>query len=147
MILIALRATLVALFLAAAGTILTDSARADDCWHRGINPCCDNSRTPPPCRPYADPYWGDLFYNYYSQGLCDRTAEMYPSPYPTPMIAGQTYITYQPLMPHEYMYKHHRSYHTYYDGGKGLNRTLVHYSYNPAKVALGRIYATISLPR
>ena len=61
---------------------------------------------------------------------------MYPSPYPTPLIAGRTYITYQPLMPHEYMYWHHRSYHRYYDGGKGLNRTIVKYSRNPAAVAL-----------
>ena len=42
-------------------------------------------------------------------------AEMYLSPRPTPPLVGHTYITYQPLMPHEFLYRHHRSY--YRDNG------------------------------
>jgi hypothetical protein len=30
-------------------------------------------------------------------------------------------------MPHEFMYKHHRTYHQYYDGGRGLTRAHVMY--------------------
>ena len=38
------------------------------------------------------------------------TAALYPSPRPTPPLVGQTYITYEPLSPHEFLYQHHRSY-------------------------------------
>jgi len=56
---------------------------------------------------------GDIFYNHYAydhqtnQGV---PAQLYMSPVPTPPIVGHTYFTYQPLMPHEYMYGHHRDY-------------------------------------
>jgi hypothetical protein len=50
---------------------------------------------------------------------------MYVAPRPVPANVGHTYITYQPLMPHEFMYKHHRTYHQYYDGGRGLTRAKV----------------------
>jgi hypothetical protein len=52
-------------------------------------------------------------------------AQLYVSPRPVPPHVGHTYITYQPLMPHEFMYKHHRTYHQYYDNGRGLTRTYV----------------------
>jgi hypothetical protein len=57
---------------------------------------------------------GDLFYNYYAPpvGACSVGAEMYPCPRPVPPWVGSTYITYQPLMPHEFLYQHHRVYHT-----------------------------------
>ncbi len=82
------------------------------------------------CGPYSRP---DLFYNYYvppvgcttcgSQGAVG--AELYVSPRPTPPLVGHTYITYQPLMPHEFLYYHHRSY--YRDNGPyaGVTRTYV----------------------
>ncbi|MGB6043424.1 MAG: hypothetical protein WBF93_09740 [Pirellulales bacterium] len=55
----------------------------------------------------------DLFHNYYAgPGVYGGgvPARMYLSPRPTPPWVGHTYITYQPLMPHEMMYKHQRTY-------------------------------------
>jgi hypothetical protein len=53
----------------------------------------------------------DLFYNYYAQpGYNGLGAEMYPSPRPAPPLVGHTYVTYQPLMPHEFLHVHHRNY-------------------------------------
>jgi hypothetical protein len=79
------------------------------------------------CGPYSRP---DLFYNYYVPPVaCDGTgavgAQLYISPRPTPPLVGHTYITYQPLMPHEFLYKHHRWY--YRDNGPyaGVTRTRV----------------------
>lgn len=72
-------------------------------------------------RSYPRP---DLFYNFYANGPCGGyPAQMYVSPRPVPAHVGHTYITYQPMMPHEFMYNHHRTYHQYYDGGRGLTRT------------------------
>ena len=55
----------------------------------------------------------DLFYNYYvPSGPCGGApAQLYLSPRPTPPLVGHTYITYQPLMPHEFLYRHTRSYY------------------------------------
>jgi hypothetical protein len=57
---------------------------------------------------------GDLFYNYYVPpvGYGSVGAELYPCPRPTPPLVGHTYVTYQPLMPHEFLYQHHRVYWT-----------------------------------
>jgi hypothetical protein len=56
----------------------------------------------------------DLFYNYYEgpnpNGV---TAGMYVSPLPVPPHVGHTYFTYQPLMPHEYLYRHTRTHYSY----------------------------------
>jgi hypothetical protein len=80
-------------------------------------------------RYYGQP---DLFYNYYTWNNCGAIpAALYVSPRPVPPHVGHTYITYQPLYPHEFMYTHHRTYHRYYNGGQGLNRTSVHYRYSP----------------
>jgi hypothetical protein len=81
-------------------------------------------------------YYGcpDLFYNYYAWPSCtDVGAQLYVSPRPVPEHVGHTYITYQPLLPHEFMYEHHRTYHRYYNGGQGLNRTHVKYWHSPFK--------------
>jgi len=79
-------------------------------------------------RFYGQP---DLFYNYYAWPSCTGLgAELYVSPRPVPPWVGQTYITYQPFYPHEYMYSHHRTYHRYYNGGQGLNRTHVTYAHS-----------------
>jgi hypothetical protein len=60
---------------------------------------------------------GDLFYNYYvpPAGYGSVGAQLYPCPRPTPPLVGHTYITYQPLMPHEFLYKHHRVYRTQHE--------------------------------
>jgi hypothetical protein len=76
-------------------------------------------------RFYGQP---DLFYNYYAWPSCTGVgAALYVSPRPVPPNVGHTFITYQPLYPHEFMYAHHRTYHRYYNGGQGLNRTSVHW--------------------
>ena len=68
----------------------------------------------------------DLFYNYYVGPYpCGTVAAMYVSPLPVPANVGHTYTTYQPLMPHEFLYRHHRRYHRYYNEGRGLTRTSV----------------------
>ena len=55
---------------------------------------------------------GDLFYNYYVPPGPDGgvPAQLYLCPRPTPPVVGHTYVTYQPLMPHEFLYKHRRVY-------------------------------------
>ncbi len=55
---------------------------------------------------------GGLFYNYYVPPVQygGVGASLYPSPRPTPPLVGHTYVTYQPLMPHEFLYPHHRTY-------------------------------------
>lgn len=69
----------------------------------------------------------DLFYNYYVGGTGgSAAAQLYESPLPTPPFVGHTYVTYQPFMPHEYMYRHMRSYYTY-NPGAGWTRTNVRY--------------------
>ena len=69
---------------------------------------------------------GDLFYNFYVPpvGCPSVGAELYPCPRPTPLLVGHTYITYQPLMPHEFLYHHHRTYTNYHADGS-LTRTSV----------------------
>lgn len=52
---------------------------------------------------------------------------MYMAPGPVPAHVGHTYYTYQPFMPHEMLYKHKRTYHRYYDEGRGLTRTHIRY--------------------
>jgi hypothetical protein len=69
---------------------------------------------------------GDLFYNFYVPPVGDQSvgAELYPCPRPVPPRVGWTYITYQPLMPHEFLYHHHRTY-TYYHSEAGRTVTTV----------------------
>lgn len=68
----------------------------------------------------------DLFRPYYAPNNCGGpVASLYPAPHPVPPHVGHTYYTYQPLYPHEFLYPHHRTYHRYYDDGRGLTRTSV----------------------
>ena len=71
---------------------------------------------------------GDLFYNFYVPPVGDGSvgAKLYPCPRPTPPLVGHTYITYQPLMPHEFLYKHHRYYTTFHEDAPAT-RTSVHW--------------------
>ncbi len=54
----------------------------------------------------------DLFYNYYVPPRCcgGVATQLYLCPRPVPPLVGHTYVTYQPLMPHEFLYKHCRKY-------------------------------------
>ncbi len=65
-------------------------------------------------------------YNYYVHpGQAGRLgAQLYVEPRPTPPLVGHTYITYPPLMPHEFLYRHRRVYETYNEGS-GSTRTRV----------------------
>ncbi|MEN6457990.1 MAG: hypothetical protein ABFC63_03605 [Thermoguttaceae bacterium] len=74
---------------------------------------------------------GDLFANYYAApiGYPGAGAKLYVSPRPTPPVVGHTYITYQPLMPHEFLYPHHRVYVTKHDDAP-RTRTSVHWRGN-----------------
>jgi hypothetical protein len=69
-----------------------------------------------------------LFYNYYvGPGHCGYgvPAQLYLSPRPTPPWVGHTYSTYQPLMPHEMLYKHHRLYIRRHPDGGGTRTKVV----------------------
>jgi hypothetical protein len=69
----------------------------------------------------------DLFYNYYvGPNPSGTAAQMYVSPRPVPPHVGWTYTTYQPLMPHEYLYKHTRS-HYAWNPGAGWSRAKIRY--------------------
>ena len=52
--------------------------------------------------------------------------ELYPSPRPTPPWVGHTYVTYQPLMPHELLYPHKRTY-VRRNPDAGFTKTTVRY--------------------
>lgn len=68
----------------------------------------------------------DLFNNYYVPSLeGGPPAQLYISPRPTPPLVGHTYITYQPLMPHEFLYRHRRVYYRWNGGYVPANRTRV----------------------
>lgn len=84
---------------------------------------------PGPLAPVAPP-GEDLFYNFYVGGGGCVPAAMYPSPRPVPAWVGHTYITYQPLLPHEFLYRHHRIYDRW-NPGSGWTRTTVHWGYWP----------------
>ena len=75
---------------------------------------------------YGAPGWVSPEPNYYAMptGPEGLTAALYPSPRPTPPLVGQTYITYEPLAPHEFLYVHHRCYTTY-NGCHQVTRTSV----------------------
>jgi hypothetical protein len=80
------------------------------------------------CGPYSNP---DLFYNYYAAPVPCSTnpgavgAQLYVSPRPVPPWVGHTYITYPPLLPHEFLYHHRRTYYRGHGPHGGLTRTTV----------------------
>jgi hypothetical protein len=69
------------------------------------------------------------FANYYVEGD-GATAQMYLCPRPTPPLVGHTWITYQPLMPHEFLYTHHRKYVTINPGAR-RTVTYVRWGHDP----------------
>jgi hypothetical protein len=104
------------------------------------------------CGPYACRPWeyGNpaLFYNFYVPNNCGGVpATLYVAPYPVPQFVGHTYYTYQPLMPHEFMYPHYRKYRNYYDEGRGIDRTKVQWYSNPVATVLKDVYHVVKLPR
>ena len=91
-----------ALAVVAAGLMQScPAANAEGAWQRTIT--------------YQDK--NDLFANYYVGPYPRGTAaQMYVSPVPVPAHVGHTYTTYQPLMPHEFLYKHTRSHYAHAPG-------------------------------
>jgi hypothetical protein len=89
----------------------------------------------------------DLFYNFYVANNCGVPAQLYIAPRPVPAVVGHTYYTYQPLMPHEFTYPHHRTYRHWYDDGRGFNRTKVVWYCNPVVEAVKGVRSAIRLPR
>lgn len=101
----------------------------------------------PNCRA---PQYGqaNLFHNYYVPGTCGGVpAQMYLAPRPVPALVGHTYFTYEPFMPHEQLYQHHRTYHRYYDNGRGLNRTHVSWYRPPVRSAGGSLLSPFKIAR
>lgn len=73
----------------------------------------------------------DLFYNFYVPNPYGAPTQLYLAPRPVPAMVGHVYYTYQPLMPHEFLYPHTRTYRKYYDDGRGITRTRVHWYHSP----------------
>ncbi len=56
-------------------------------------------------------YAGDLFPSYWAPAAPGGvSAPLYVSPIPTPPHVGHVWVTYQPLYPHEFLYKHSKVY-------------------------------------
>jgi hypothetical protein len=92
-----------AIVLAAAAGLLASAASADDFGYG-----------------YDGYYPGHpkLFRNYYVGGPGQGApAQLYVSPRPTPPYVGHTWITYEPFMPHEFLYQHHRTYWAHHGDG------------------------------
>jgi hypothetical protein len=69
----------------------------------------------------------ELFQNSYVPAVGPESvgAQLYPSPRPTPPSVGQTYITYQPLAPEEFLYRHFRVYKTKHAGAPNTYTTAI----------------------
>ena len=76
----------------------------------------------------------DIFYNFYNGPTASGVGtpvQLYVAPRPTPPLVGHTYLTYPPLLPHEFLYHHHRHYYKYYHNG---GYTTSHVRYHTGKV-------------
>jgi hypothetical protein len=89
-----------------------------------------------------------LFDNYFTHGSANAAeAGLYISPIGVPGWVGHTYNTYQPLYPHQFLYEHHDRYHSYYDEGRGLNRTHAKYYAPPVRTVGKMAYKKFEIPR
>jgi hypothetical protein len=111
-------ALVVALTLAASGQAQDDSALdyAVDGGVVGVDPLVAAPAVPATVYPIAPP---TLAYNYYypAPGTGQVPARLYLCPRPTPAHVGYTYITYQALAPHNFLYRHRAAYVSPYNGG------------------------------
>ena len=99
-------------------------------------------------RPYTEESQPDVFHDFYQPGNCGGVpARAFPAPFPTPALAGRSYTTYQPFMPNEWLYKHHRTYHQPYNMGFGLNRTFVSWHGTPVRTELMQLRKFFSIAR
>jgi hypothetical protein len=119
-------------------------------WNRSrLSPRRKSSRTNSDRRNICpSPAFPDLFHNYWVPPNCGALgARLYVAPQPVPPVVGHTYITYQPLMPHEMLYPHHHTYYRYYDGGRGMTRAKVVYYRPPVRSAVGHVITHFRIPR
>jgi hypothetical protein len=81
---------------------------------------------------YGVPGWTSPEPNYYAMpaGADGLTAALYPCPRPTPPLIGETNITYSPLSPHEFLYRHHQHYASF-NGPHQVTRTSITYGHHP----------------
>lgn len=98
-------------------------------------------------RPYTEESSPDVFYNFYQPGNGGVPAVAFPAPYPTPPRVGHQYTTYQPFMPNEWLYQHHRTYYQPYNMGMGLNRTSVTWHSTPVRNEVMKIRKFFSVAR
>lgn len=133
-----LRITTLAITLVAT-LLLGPATSADEAVQVTIS--SDDTKPAAPAVTWA-PRRARLFQNYYAPNTQGGiSAPLYTAPIQVPAHVGQTYATYQPLMPHELLYHHNRTYYRYYDGGRGLTRTRVIWSSGPiAPPLLGWIW-------
>ena len=77
---------------------------------------------------YGPPGWPSPEPNYYAMPADTNglTAAMYPCPRPTPPLIGQTYITYGPLDPQQFMYLHYNFYETCYGPGQRTSTSVTY---------------------
>lgn len=75
--------------------------------------------------------WAQDATNYFVPPGTDAgiAASMYPSPRWTPPVVGHTNITYPPLAPHEFLYRHHDTFRDKDPCGGGVTTTHVHYGH------------------
>ncbi len=86
------------------------------------------------CGPGVGGSGSDLFYNYYAPQTGPEggvTTQMYTSPHDTPHPAVQTYYTYQPCLPHEFLYEHNRNYLHYHNRPHGATEVHVSWGGSP----------------
>lgn len=81
------------------------------------------------CGPGSPPQVG---YNYYVPGVpCGEAgaigAQLYTSPRPVPPHVGHTFITYEGLMPHEFLYHHKNIYKRYWGPYGGTTTAKIRY--------------------
>lgn len=70
---------------------------------------------------------GDLFPSYWAPAAPGViSAPLYVAPVPTPPYVGHTWVTYQPLYPHEFLYPHSKVYWRKNPQG-GWTRVSVHW--------------------
>jgi len=82
-------------------------------------------------------YPNHLFAQYTTQGQGGLTAGKYIAPHPIPSHVGHSYRTYEPLMPHEMLYEHDRSYFNYYNPSLLNNNYISKLQYAFAQRAYG----------
>ncbi len=107
----------------------------------GAQHCC------PWNRPMTEESQPDVFFNFYQPGNSGNPAGALPAPYRTPAVVGHAYYTYQPFMPNEWLYMHHRTYHQSYNNGMGLNRTSVEWYGTPIRTELHNIRKLFTIAR